>query len=162
MKAFLIVILLYTILLSVAIYQLLRLTGLMCDLCFVCVCMCLCGGGGWDMCVSVENETVGDAVSRRVEQESTAPPSTHNGSIQEAEHTIVYPSRLIYYMNEKSESTYHNLNTQAKIPGEQGQVSVCIIVSVKIIDANLIKAHFGISVLALLRILRYEILGSRY
>lgn len=104
------------------------------------------------MCVSVENETVGDAVSMRVEQDSTAPPSTHNGNTQEAEHTIVYPSRLIYYLNEQSESTYHNLNTQAKIPGQQGQVSVCFIVSVKIIDANLITMHFGISVIAVLKI----------
>ncbi|XP_026768415.1 disintegrin and metalloproteinase domain-containing protein 23 isoform X2 [Pangasianodon hypophthalmus] len=70
----------------------------------------------------VENESVGEAVSVRVEQDATAPPSTHNGSTQEAEHTITYPSRLIYYLNEESESTYHNLNTQAKIPGQQGQV----------------------------------------
>ncbi|KAK3569234.1 hypothetical protein QTP86_026521 [Hemibagrus guttatus] len=68
-----------------------------------------------------ENESVRDAVSVRVEQDTTAPPSKHNGSTQEAEHTITYPSRLIYYMNEESESTYHNLNTRAKIPGQQGQ-----------------------------------------
>lgn len=67
----------------------------------------------------------------RVEQDATAPPSTNNRSTQEAEHTIAYPSRLIYYLNEESESTYHNLNTQAKIPGQQGQVSMCIIVSDK-------------------------------
>lgn len=77
----------------------------------------------------VENESVWDAVSMRVEQDATAPPSTHNGSTQEAERTIAYPSRLIYYLNEESESTYHNLNTQAKIPGQQGQVSIVSIKS---------------------------------
>lgn len=106
------------------------------------------------MCVSVENESAGDAVSVRVEQDATAPPSTHNGSTQAAEHTITYPSRLIYYLNEESESTYHNLNTQAKIPGQQGQVSECIIVLVKIIDSNLITVYFSISVIALLKMSR--------
>lgn len=98
-----------------------------------------------NMCVSVEHESAGDAVSVRVEQDATAPSSTHNGSTREAEHTITYPSRLIYYLNEESESTYHNLNTQAKIPGQQGQVTVCVIVS-----ANLITVHFVTSVMALL------------
>ncbi|KAF5892210.1 disintegrin and metalloproteinase domain-containing protein 23 isoform X2, partial [Clarias magur] len=72
---------------------------------------------------ALENESVVDVVdSVRVEQDATAPSSTHNGSTKEAEHTITYPSRLIYYLNEESESTYHNLNTQAKVPGQQGQV----------------------------------------
>ncbi|KAL6484650.1 hypothetical protein MHYP_G00066950 [Metynnis hypsauchen] len=70
----------------------------------------------------VENEPSGDAVSVRVEQDATAPAHTQNGSGQEVEHTITYPSRLIYYLNEDSESTYHNLNTWAKTPGQQGQV----------------------------------------
>uniref|UniRef100_A0A671Y237 ADAM metallopeptidase domain 23 n=1 Tax=Sparus aurata TaxID=8175 RepID=A0A671Y237_SPAAU len=30
------------------------------------------------------------------------------------EHVITYPSRLIYYLNEDSESTYHDLDTRAK------------------------------------------------
>lgn len=110
--------------------------------------------GVWIMCVSEENESVRDAVSVRVEQDATAPPSKHNGSTQEAEHTITYPSRLIYYMNEESESTYHNLNTQAKIPGQQGKVRVCIVVSIQITDANLIIVHFGFNVIALLMISR--------
>lgn len=96
--------------------------------------------------MSVENESVVDVVdSVRVEQDATAPSSTHNGSTKEAEHTITYPSRLIYYLNEQSESTYHNLNTQAKIPGQQGQVSVCIIVLFEIIDANLISRCIVVS-----------------
>ncbi|TSM68857.1 Disintegrin and metalloproteinase domain-containing protein 23 [Bagarius yarrelli] len=68
-----------------------------------------------------ENEIVRDAVSVRLEQDETAPTSNPSRSTQEAEHTITYPSRLIYYMKEDSESTYHNLNTQAKIPGQDGQ-----------------------------------------
>ncbi|KAL7881859.1 hypothetical protein AOLI_G00087080 [Acnodon oligacanthus] len=70
----------------------------------------------------VESEPSGDAVSVRVEHNATAPAHTQNGSGQEVEHTITYPSRLIYYLNEDSESTYHNLNTWAKTPGQQGQV----------------------------------------
>uniref|UniRef100_A0AAR2L260 ADAM metallopeptidase domain 23a n=1 Tax=Pygocentrus nattereri TaxID=42514 RepID=A0AAR2L260_PYGNA len=70
----------------------------------------------------VENEPSEDAVSVRVEQDAIAPAHTQNRSGQEVEHTITYPSRLIYYLNEDSESTYHNLNTWAKTPGQQGQV----------------------------------------
>ncbi|KAI4883840.1 hypothetical protein NFI96_002593 [Prochilodus magdalenae] len=70
---------------------------------------------------AVENEPDGDAVSVRVEQDATAPAHTQNGRGQEVEHTVTYPSRLIYYLNEDSESTYHNLNTWAKTPGQQGQ-----------------------------------------
>ncbi|XP_062861453.1 disintegrin and metalloproteinase domain-containing protein 23 isoform X2 [Trichomycterus rosablanca] len=69
----------------------------------------------------VENKTGEDAGSVRVEQHVTAPVRTHNESAPEVEHTITYPSRLIYYLNEESESTYHNLNTQAKTPGVQDQ-----------------------------------------
>uniref|UniRef100_A0A8B9HF09 ADAM metallopeptidase domain 23 n=1 Tax=Astyanax mexicanus TaxID=7994 RepID=A0A8B9HF09_ASTMX len=71
--------------------------------------------------VTVENEPGGDAVSVRVEQDATAPTHTRNESGQEVEQAITYPSRLIYFLNENSESTYHNLNTWAKTPGHQGQ-----------------------------------------
>uniref|UniRef100_A0AAX7TD28 ADAM metallopeptidase domain 23a n=1 Tax=Astatotilapia calliptera TaxID=8154 RepID=A0AAX7TD28_ASTCA len=41
-------------------------------------------------------------------------PTTDNTTHHAVEHVITYPSRLIYYLNEDSESTYHDLNTHAK------------------------------------------------
>ncbi|KAK1789771.1 hypothetical protein P4O66_014920 [Electrophorus voltai] len=87
---------------------------------FFALCTWVCDG----VCLSVENESGRAAVPVWVEPDATAPSHTWNGSAPEVEHAITYPSRLIYYLNEDSESTYHNLNTQAKTPGQQGQVSV--------------------------------------
>ncbi|KAJ3592640.1 hypothetical protein NHX12_007767 [Muraenolepis orangiensis] len=36
------------------------------------------------------------------------------------EHAVTYPSRLIYYLNEDSESTYHDLDTRLKVPAAHG------------------------------------------
>uniref|UniRef100_A0A674EAT5 ADAM metallopeptidase domain 23 n=1 Tax=Salmo trutta TaxID=8032 RepID=A0A674EAT5_SALTR len=47
-------------------------------------------------------------------QEATAATATDNTSHHAAEHVITYPSRLIYYLNEDSESTYHDLDTRAR------------------------------------------------
>uniref|UniRef100_A0A674EAY2 ADAM metallopeptidase domain 23 n=1 Tax=Salmo trutta TaxID=8032 RepID=A0A674EAY2_SALTR len=46
--------------------------------------------------------------------EATAATATDNTSHHAAEHVITYPSRLIYYLNEDSESTYHDLDTRAR------------------------------------------------
>uniref|UniRef100_A0A8C7MJ27 ADAM metallopeptidase domain 23 n=1 Tax=Oncorhynchus kisutch TaxID=8019 RepID=A0A8C7MJ27_ONCKI len=62
-----------------------------------------------------ENEVVErDAVSLLSEREATAAAATGNTSHRAAEHVITYPSRLIYYLNEDSESTYHDLDTRAR------------------------------------------------
>uniref|UniRef100_A0A674EBE5 ADAM metallopeptidase domain 23 n=1 Tax=Salmo trutta TaxID=8032 RepID=A0A674EBE5_SALTR len=64
---------------------------------------------------SRENEVVErDAVSLLLEREATAATATDNTSHHAAEHVITYPSRLIYYLNEDSESTYHDLDTRAR------------------------------------------------
>ncbi|XP_076841518.1 disintegrin and metalloproteinase domain-containing protein 23 isoform X2 [Brachyhypopomus gauderio] len=68
-----------------------------------------------------ENESVGAAAPAWVEQDATAPSHTQTRSAQGVEHAVTYPSRLIYYLNQDSESTFHNLNTQAKTHGQQGQ-----------------------------------------
>uniref|UniRef100_A0A3Q0SSQ1 ADAM metallopeptidase domain 23 n=1 Tax=Amphilophus citrinellus TaxID=61819 RepID=A0A3Q0SSQ1_AMPCI len=47
-------------------------------------------------------------------QQATAAPTTDNTTHHAVEHVITYPSRLIYYLNEDSESTYHDLNTYVK------------------------------------------------
>uniref|UniRef100_A0A6Q2YYP8 ADAM metallopeptidase domain 23a n=1 Tax=Esox lucius TaxID=8010 RepID=A0A6Q2YYP8_ESOLU len=52
--------------------------------------------------------------------EVTAAPATDNTSHHKAEHVITYPSRLIYYLNEDSESTYHDLDTRARNQATDG------------------------------------------
>uniref|UniRef100_A0AAY4F026 Uncharacterized protein n=1 Tax=Denticeps clupeoides TaxID=299321 RepID=A0AAY4F026_9TELE len=56
------------------------------------------------LCLSkgAENEAARDAVSLLPEQE------------------IAYPSRLVYYLNEDGESTYHNLDTRARSRAKHG------------------------------------------
>ncbi|XP_023192607.1 disintegrin and metalloproteinase domain-containing protein 23 isoform X2 [Xiphophorus maculatus] len=62
----------------------------------------------------VEDKVERDAVSALLKQQATAAPATDNTTHHAAEHAITYPSRLIYYLNEDSESTHHDLNTHAK------------------------------------------------
>ncbi|XP_026128162.1 disintegrin and metalloproteinase domain-containing protein 23 [Carassius auratus] len=70
----------------------------------------------------LETEIPGEAVSLLLQKDDTAAGQTHNASgPQESERTLTYPSRLIYYRNEASESTYHDLNTRAKIADPHGQ-----------------------------------------
>ncbi|KAM8858357.1 disintegrin and metalloproteinase domain-containing protein 23 isoform 2-T2 [Synchiropus picturatus] len=57
----------------------------------------------------------------REQQATAAAPSTDNTSQHAVEHVITYPSRLIYYLNEDAESTYHDLDTRAKSPAPQQQ-----------------------------------------
>uniref|UniRef100_A0AAQ5XS56 ADAM metallopeptidase domain 23a n=1 Tax=Amphiprion ocellaris TaxID=80972 RepID=A0AAQ5XS56_AMPOC len=54
-----------------------------------------------------------DAVPVLLKQQATAAPASDNTTHHAVEHVITYPSRLIYYLNEDSESTYHDLNTRA-------------------------------------------------
>ncbi|XP_036395962.1 disintegrin and metalloproteinase domain-containing protein 23-like isoform X1 [Megalops cyprinoides] len=61
---------------------------------------------------AVENEAVRDAVLTALRLEAAAAPGGENGTQHEAEQEITYPSRLIYYLNEDSESTYHDLDTR--------------------------------------------------
>uniref|UniRef100_A0A7N6BUY5 ADAM metallopeptidase domain 23a n=1 Tax=Anabas testudineus TaxID=64144 RepID=A0A7N6BUY5_ANATE len=49
-----------------------------------------------------------------LKQQATAAPATDNTIHHAVEHAIAYPSRLIYYLNEDSESTYHDLDTRVK------------------------------------------------
>lgn len=73
---------------------------------------------------AVENEAIKDAVFETLGREQrTAAADTDNGTQHPSEHEIIYPSRLIYYLNEESESTYHDLDTRAKNQGTDGQVS---------------------------------------
>uniref|UniRef100_A0A3B3Y9D2 ADAM metallopeptidase domain 23a n=1 Tax=Poecilia mexicana TaxID=48701 RepID=A0A3B3Y9D2_9TELE len=62
----------------------------------------------------VEDKVERDAASALLKQQATAAPATDNTTHHAAEHAITYPSRLIYYLNEDSESTHHDLNTHAK------------------------------------------------
>ncbi|CDQ84081.1 unnamed protein product [Oncorhynchus mykiss] len=68
-----------------------------------------------------ENEVVErDAEPLFSEREATAAAATDNTSHSAAEHVITYPSRLIYYLKEDSESTYHDLDTRARNQGTEG------------------------------------------
>lgn len=72
----------------------------------------------------VEDKVERDAVSALLKQQATAAPATDNTTHHAAEHTVTYPSRLIYYLNEDTESTHHDLNTHAKNQAAADQVSV--------------------------------------
>ncbi|CAM9333374.1 unnamed protein product, partial [Lampetra planeri] len=61
-----------------------------------------------------EDKVERDAVPALLKQQATAAPGSDNTTHSAAEHVITYPSRLIYYLNEDSESTYHDLDTRAK------------------------------------------------
>uniref|UniRef100_A0A3B3UX67 ADAM metallopeptidase domain 23 n=1 Tax=Poecilia latipinna TaxID=48699 RepID=A0A3B3UX67_9TELE len=62
--------------------------------------------------------------SALLKQQATAAPATDNTTHHAAEHAITYPSRLIYYLNEDSESTHHDLNTHAKNQAAADQQTV--------------------------------------
>uniref|UniRef100_A0A8C3ALX8 ADAM metallopeptidase domain 23 n=1 Tax=Cyclopterus lumpus TaxID=8103 RepID=A0A8C3ALX8_CYCLU len=63
----------------------------------------------------------GDAVPALLKQQETAAPATENTTHHAVEHVITYPSRLIYYLNEDSESTYHDLDTRVKDQSENSK-----------------------------------------
>uniref|UniRef100_A0A3Q3RTY8 ADAM metallopeptidase domain 23 n=1 Tax=Mastacembelus armatus TaxID=205130 RepID=A0A3Q3RTY8_9TELE len=56
-----------------------------------------------------------------LKQQATAASATDNTTHYAVEHVITYPSRLIYYLNEESESTYHDLDTRVKHQATEGQ-----------------------------------------
>uniref|UniRef100_A0A3Q3QKV5 ADAM metallopeptidase domain 23a n=1 Tax=Monopterus albus TaxID=43700 RepID=A0A3Q3QKV5_MONAL len=55
----------------------------------------------------------GTSLPALLKQQATAAPVTDNTTHHAVEHVITYPSRLIFYLNEDSESTYHDLDTRA-------------------------------------------------
>ncbi|CAG5865627.1 disintegrin and metalloproteinase domain-containing protein 23 isoform 1-T1 [Menidia menidia] len=68
----------------------------------------------------VEDKVERDAEPAPPKQQATAAPAPDNGTDHAVEHAVAYPSRLIYYLHEDSESTYHDLNTQAKNQAPEG------------------------------------------
>ncbi|KAF1382584.1 hypothetical protein PFLUV_G00145310 [Perca fluviatilis] len=69
----------------------------------------------------VEDKVERDAAPALLKQQATAAPATDNTTHHAVEHVITYPSRLIYYLNEDSESTYHDLDTRIKNQATEGQ-----------------------------------------
>ncbi|XP_058889562.1 disintegrin and metalloproteinase domain-containing protein 23-like isoform X3 [Acipenser ruthenus] len=67
-----------------------------------------------------ENDTVRDVVSTAAVGDGADAYNSSNSS-KHIEREITFPSRLIYYLNEDSESTYHNLNTRARNQQKQNQ-----------------------------------------
>ncbi len=99
----------------------------------VCLCVrvhvhrsgfsCVCGEYCLAVSQGVEDKVERDAVPALLKQQATAAPATDNSTHHAVEHVITYPSRLIYYLNEDSESTYHDLDTRAKNQASDDQVS---------------------------------------
>ncbi|KAK3557215.1 hypothetical protein QTP70_026128 [Hemibagrus guttatus] len=75
--------------------------------------------------VSAENEVVNERGSATLWQDATTAPETKSNenvtSRQEKKVAITYPSRLVYYVNEEAESTYHDLDTHARNQATEGQ-----------------------------------------
>uniref|UniRef100_A0A8C6PHL6 ADAM metallopeptidase domain 23 n=1 Tax=Nothobranchius furzeri TaxID=105023 RepID=A0A8C6PHL6_NOTFU len=71
-------------------------------------------GNSFAVSPGVEDEAERDAEEALLKQQATAAPGTDSTTHHAEEHEITYPSRLIYYLNEDTESTYHDLNTWAK------------------------------------------------
>ncbi|MGH0121950.1 UNVERIFIED_CONTAM: hypothetical protein FKN15_077431 [Acipenser sinensis] len=69
----------------------------------------------------LENDTVRDAVLTPAVGDGADAYNSSNSSKHTVEREITFPSRLIYYRNEDSESTYHNLNTRARNQQKQNQ-----------------------------------------
>ncbi len=76
-----------------------------------------------------------------ISREATAAVLGNSTGRNTGEHkvTITYPSRLIYYLNEESESTDHDLDTLARNQAGDGQVRHGLSCSVKIPSI----AHFS-------------------
>ncbi|XP_069052484.1 disintegrin and metalloproteinase domain-containing protein 23 isoform X3 [Lepisosteus oculatus] len=68
-----------------------------------------------------ENDSVWDAVGNTPEADGAGVPNSVNRTHHSGEVEITYPSRLIYYLNEDSESTYHDLDTRARNQLKQSQ-----------------------------------------
>ncbi|KAI2663358.1 Disintegrin and metalloproteinase domain-containing protein 23 [Labeo rohita] len=70
---------------------------------------------------SGQNEDLRDQHVSETPREATAPANSTGRKNGEHQVTITYPSRLIYYLNEESESTYHDLDTRARNQAGDGQ-----------------------------------------
>ncbi|XP_061647268.1 disintegrin and metalloproteinase domain-containing protein 23 isoform X3 [Phyllopteryx taeniolatus] len=68
---------------------------------------------------SAEDKVERDAVP--VKQQATAAPASENTTHHAVQQVIAYPSRLIYYLNEDSESAYRDLDTRARSQATVGQ-----------------------------------------
>ncbi|XP_066543708.1 disintegrin and metalloproteinase domain-containing protein 23 isoform X4 [Amia ocellicauda] len=68
-----------------------------------------------------ENDSTWDAVSKAPLGDDAEVPYSINRTNHSINVEITYPSRLIYYLNEDSESTYHDLDTRAKNQLKQSQ-----------------------------------------
>lgn len=101
-------------------------------MCSLSVCVCVCYFFNlthlrWIFSLAVsqgaEDKVERDAVSALLEQQATAAPATDNITHHAVEHVIIYPSRLIYYLNRDSESAHHDLDTRVKNQATEDQVS---------------------------------------
>ncbi|XP_072556039.1 disintegrin and metalloproteinase domain-containing protein 23-like isoform X2 [Paramormyrops kingsleyae] len=67
--------------------------------------------------------TVTSAVENEFLKAATSPGvSSDNSTRHREEREVTYPSRLIYYLNEDSESTYHDLDTKTRNQDGENQV----------------------------------------
>ncbi|XP_037344174.2 disintegrin and metalloproteinase domain-containing protein 23 isoform X2 [Pungitius pungitius] len=82
---------------------------------------CMYGGNCLAVSQGEGDKVERDAVPAELTQQATAAPAPDNTTHHAVEHVITYPSRLIYYRNEDSESTYHDLDTRAKNQATEGQ-----------------------------------------
>ncbi|XP_077946549.1 disintegrin and metalloproteinase domain-containing protein 23 isoform X2 [Gasterosteus aculeatus] len=82
---------------------------------------CMYGGNCLAVSQGEGDKVERDAVPAQLTQQATAAPAPDNTTHHAVEHVITYPSRLIYYLNEDSESTYHDLDTRAKNQATEGQ-----------------------------------------
>ncbi|XP_036401108.1 disintegrin and metalloproteinase domain-containing protein 23 isoform X2 [Megalops cyprinoides] len=72
---------------------------------------------------TVKNEAIREAVSAAaLGLDAASAPDSDNTTHHAVEHQITYPSRLIYYLNEDSESTYHDLDTRTRNQLTESQV----------------------------------------
>lgn len=77
----------------------------------------------------VEDKVERDAVSALPEQQATAAPASDNSTRHAVEDAVVYPSRLIYYLNRESESPHHDLDTRVKNQAGEDQVRTAFAMS---------------------------------
>ncbi|KAL0190661.1 hypothetical protein M9458_013359, partial [Cirrhinus mrigala] len=70
---------------------------------------------------SGQNEDLRDQHVSETPREATASANSTGRETREHQVTITYPSRLIYYLNEESESTYHDLDTRTRNQAGDGQ-----------------------------------------
>lgn len=83
---------------------------------------CLSAGNSLAVSGGAEDKVERNAVPAPLKQQATAAPAIDNTTHHAVEHVITYPSRLIYYLNEDLESTYHDLDTRTKNQAAEGQV----------------------------------------